>query len=108
MGAGLGAYASRRVLVQQWRHRDSSLVEIARQPHAGELPPRRSREEITIGRSNVRTRRRERAAAKHELIAHELAIVFADGTVRRAITGIRRIRALGPLPNVAEHLPQRF
>src|SRR5947207_6655083 len=38
------------------------------------------------------------------LVAHELSVVFAERTRSGAITGIRRIGAAGPFPNVAKHL----
>src|SRR5437762_333129 len=44
-------------------------------------------------------------AAKHALIAHELAVVFAERPSERAITRIRRIIACRPLPDVSVELP---
>src|SRR3569833_3621979 len=45
-----------------------------------------------------------RPAAQHHLVAHELAVVFADRAGGGAITGIGRVGATRPLPCIAEHL----
>ena len=52
----------------------------------------------------MRPRRGTRAAAEDHLVAHELAVVFAQRTRGGAIAGIGRVRAGGPLPDVAEQL----
>ena len=51
---------------------------LARQANAAELPLRLGRKEIAIAGANVAGGRRARAATQHELVAHELAVVFAD------------------------------
>ena len=43
-------------------------------------------------------------AAQHELVAHELAVVFSDSSGRGPKTRVRGVGTLGPLPNVAEQL----
>ena len=63
-------------------------------------------------------RRRQRRAAQHHLIDHELAIVFAERAGLGLITGIRRIGAARSIATPAEgfveravprrHLPFRF
>src|SRR5690606_10539157 len=45
-----------------------------------------------------------RTAAQHHLVAHELAVVLAERSPDRAVSGIGSVRTLGPLPNVAQHL----
>src|SRR6266436_3780051 len=46
------------------------------------------------------------AAAQDHLVAHELAVVFADRSDCRPKAGIGNVRTRRPLPYVAEHLPQ--
>ena len=46
-------------------------------------------------------RRRARAAAQHVLVAHELAVVFADRAGARAKAGVRRVARRRPFPDVA-------
>src|SRR5215472_19385578 len=48
------------------------------------------------------------ATPQHHLVAHELAIVLADGTRGRAKARIRSVGARRPFPNIAKHLPRRF
>ena len=57
---------------------------VARQAHAAELPLRVGREEVAVAGADVARRRGARAAAQHELVAHELAVVFADRACERA------------------------
>src|SRR5438552_12911105 len=45
--------------------------------------------------------------AKDELIAHEFAVVFPEGSFRGAIAGVGDVGARRPLPNIAEHLEER-
>src|SRR4051812_26904443 len=84
------------------------LAFILGEPYSHELPASMRREEIAIGLSNVRCRRRARATSQHELIAHELAVIFTHGSGRRLEAGITEIRASGPLPNISEHLLEAF
>src|SRR5215469_8367740 len=80
---------------------------ILREPQPGEGPTRRGRKEIPIGCPEMPGRGNGSAAAQHHLVAHELAVVFADGTPRSAKARIRDIRTSRPFPNIAEHLSQR-
>ena len=80
---------------------DSSILG---EPDSRELPARVGGEEVAVGRPDVRARRGARAAAEHVLVAHELAVVFAQGTGQRPIARIGCVRALGPLPDIAEEL----
>ena len=71
-----------------------------------ELPARPGVEEVAIGGANVRARRGAGAAAQHELIAHELAVVLSDRARRRLEAWIRQVSASRPLPHVAVDLPE--
>src|SRR2546423_7881257 len=73
-----------------------------REPDARELPARVRREEVAIRRAYVPARRRARAAAQDELVAHELAVVFAERAREGHEARIRPVRARRPLPRVAE------
>ena len=58
---------------------------VAREAHARELPARIRRERSCGSVARMcDARRRARAAAQHVLVAHELAVVFADGARRAA------------------------
>lgn len=46
------------------------------------------------------------AAAQHPLAAHELAVVFTEVAVKRTEARVGAIGAGGPLPDIAEQLPQ--
>src|SRR5215831_17875805 len=59
-------------------------------------------EEVAIGDTAVAFRRRKRGAAQHQLVDHELAIIFAERAVDGAVAGIGRVGAAGPLPDDAE------
>src|SRR5512132_4513317 len=85
--------------------RDTLVV--LREAHPGELPALVWIEEVAIARPHMAVRRDTRASTQDHLIAHELAVVFADGAGGRAITGIGGIRAAGPFPDVAEQLTGR-
>src|SRR6185369_17789724 len=80
--------------------RPDSRRAIAGEAQPRELPARLRREEVAIGRADVRSRRHARAAAQHVLPAHELAVVFADSARRGPETGIGRVIAARPLPRV--------
>ena len=58
------------------------------QAHAAELPLRLGREEVAVAGAHVARGRGARAAAQHVLVAHELAVVFADGARRRAVARV--------------------
>jgi hypothetical protein len=49
-----------------------------------------------------------RSAAQYKLVAHELAVVFADRASFGLEARISHILALGPFPNVAVHLRGRI
>ena len=51
--------------------------------------------------------RRQRRAAQHHLIDHELAVIFAERAGRRLVAGIGRIGAARPLPDHAEGVAER-
>ena len=65
------------------------------------------REEVAVGRADVAARRGAGAAAQHELVAHELAVVLAERAGGRPVAGVGRVGALRPLPDVAEQLRER-
>src|SRR4029077_8199257 len=75
-----------------------------REPNPAELPLRFGRKEVAVARPDVTGRRRARAAAQDELVAHELAVVLADRTGERPVAGIRQVGGLRPFPDVAVHL----
>src|SRR5512135_2451911 len=77
------------------------------QPEPHELPALMRIEEVAIGLADVPFRRGAGAAAKHELIAHELAVIFADGAGRCLESGIGEIGAPGPFPHIAIDLIER-
>ena len=80
----------------------SSWLIVFGQPNATELPARFGRKEVAVCRANMRLGSRARTAAQNELIAHELAVVFAQRARDRRIARIRRILAARPLPDIAE------
>ena len=47
------------------------------------------------------------SASQNELIGHELAIVFLDGAIIWPKAGMRQIRTVRPLPDIAEHVLHR-
>src|SRR5215470_16002704 len=79
---------------------------IACESYSGELPAFFGLKEIAIGAANVGARRGARTASQHILVAHELAVVFAERTGRSSIAGVGGVGAARPFPNVAEHLLQ--
>src|ERR1044072_23156 len=77
---------------------------IACQPDPCKLPAFLRLEEIAIGSPNMAARRCAGTAAQNVLVAHKLAVVFAERARRGPLTWIRRGRAARPFPNVAKHL----
>src|SRR6267154_2122640 len=75
-----------------------------REPDAGALPPGIGREKVAIGRADVTLARQARTPPKNHLVAHELAVVFAEVSVKWDETRVSVVRALGPFPNVPEEL----
>src|SRR5688572_18635836 len=59
-------------------------------------------EEIAVAHARVAAGRDLRAAAQNHLIDHELAVVFAECALCRAIARVRRIGAARPLPRNSE------
>ena len=55
----------------------------ARQPDPRHLPARGGREEVAVGRPDVRARREAGPAAQHHLAGHELAVVLAELAFQR-------------------------
>src|SRR5579864_518361 len=83
------------------------LTAIVSQPYPGKLPACFRREKIAVSGANVRARRGARSATQDHLSAHEFAVVFTQRAGRWLITGIRKIRACRPLPDVAEKLQRQ-
>src|SRR3974390_2335070 len=59
-------------------------------------------EEVAIGDTAVSGRGCKRGAAQHQLVDHELAVVFAERALDCPVAGVGRIGAAGPLPDDAE------
>src|SRR5512144_282634 len=89
------------------RQPSGAPVRIAREAETGKLPARCRREEISVGRANVRARRDAGAATQYVLIAHEFSVVLADRAGGRTEARVRRVVALRPFPHIAEHLRER-
>ena len=82
-------------------HEGSCVVS---QANAGELPALMRIEEVAVGGTRVALGCHARGAAQHVLAAHEFAVVLTERTGAGAVSRIRRVGALRPFPNVAEHL----
>src|ERR1700730_278407 len=76
----------------------------AREAQARHLPARGGREEITVGRPDVRARGQARAAPQNHLARHELTVVLAQIAFQGTEARIGQISARRPFPHVAEHL----
>src|SRR6516225_3521431 len=79
-------------------------AEVPGQANSAELPAGVRRKEVAVAPAGVAPRRDTRGAAQDELVAHELAVVLPQGPGRRAVTGIARMAARRPLPDVAIQL----
>src|SRR6056297_2844368 len=79
---------------------------LARQPDAGELPAVRRIKEIAIAATRMASGGSAGTPAQDHLVAHELAVVFTDGTRRRSIARVGAVGAGRPLPALAEELLQ--
>src|ERR1700730_16929697 len=66
------------------------------------LPAMMRIKEIAIGHTAVPARSCQRRAAQHQLIDHELAVVFAERALDGAVAGIGGVGAAGPLPHDSE------
>src|SRR5436305_8147866 len=62
------------------------------------------REKIAVAGPNVRLRCGTRAAAKHILVAHELAVVLAECAFGCSKPWVRRVRTRCPFPAIAKKL----
>src|ERR1700688_256997 len=58
--------------------------------------------EVAIGDTAVSVRGCKRGATQHQLIDHELAVVFTERALDRSVAPVWRICAAGPLPDDAE------
>src|SRR5438874_4493039 len=67
-----------------------------------ELPAVVRVEEVAIGNTAVLRRSCKRGAAQHQLVDHELAVIFAERALDGAVTWVGRVRTAGPLPDDAE------
>jgi len=65
-------------------------------------------EEIAISSANMTARGGAGAAAQNVLVAHELAVVFAQCARRRPITWIRRVGRCASIPKHRQHLVKAF
>src|SRR5688572_13050784 len=81
-------------------------LRVLREPYSEELPAIVRVEKIPIARAHMPRGRDARAAAGDQLIAHELAVVFAKRPLERAESRIGAIRRCAPLPDVAPQLQQ--
>src|SRR4051794_8933900 len=72
------------------------------EPKSGELPAMLRVKEIAVSDAAVAVGRRHRGAAQHQLVDHEFTVVFAERTFHRAVAGVGRVGAPGPLPNDSE------
>ena len=76
------------------------------QPDAAELPARVGIEEVAVGGADVGARRGAGAAAQHDLVAHELAVVLAERAGRRREARVGRRRRWGSTPRRRQQLLQ--
>src|ERR1700733_352498 len=65
-------------------------------------------EEIAIGRADMAGWRDTRASPQNKPVAHEFAVVLADGPWRGTEPWIRQIGAGSPLPHITENLLHPF
>src|SRR3546814_13546015 len=78
---------------------DAHGSEILGETQAGELPALVGVEEIAVGGPHMAARRRAASAAKHELAAHALAIIFAHRAGGGTEARLGTIGAAGPFPH---------
>src|SRR5271155_1164512 len=86
-------------------HRATSRP-VRRQAQARELPALVWIEEIAVARADVAVGCRARTAPKHELGAHEFAVVFAHCTRRGPKSRIGAVGARRPFPHITIKLLQ--
>src|SRR5450756_402103 len=59
-------------------------------------------EKVAIGHTAVSGRSCKRGATQHQLIEHELAVVFAERALAGPVAGVGGVGAAGPLPRDPE------
>src|ERR1700704_1909454 len=67
-----------------------------------ELPAMMRIKEVAIGNTAVAVRSCKRRAAQHQLVDHELAVVFAERAFDGPVAGVGAVGASRPLPDNAE------
>src|SRR5262249_3394697 len=72
------------------------------QAQSRELPAVVWIEEVAIGHAAVAFRGCKRGSSQHQLVDHELAVVFPERALDGTVAGIGRICAAGPLPDDPE------
>src|ERR1700694_711473 len=71
---------------------------------AGELPAVMRIKEVAIGNTAVSFRSCKRRAPQHQLVDHELAVIFAERALDGPVARIGSIGAAGPLPDDPERV----
>src|SRR5262245_12428506 len=94
---------SARPLRTSARNAGSTFSSVLSKAHSRELPARSRIEEISVACPAVTTGRCAAGAFQHHLPAHELSIIFADGSGIWPESGVGKIGRAGPLP----HIPER-
>src|SRR5690554_4975373 len=79
-------------------------LKVPRQPNAGELPAVVGVEEVPVTGTAVPGGSGTGAAAQDLLIAHELAVVLAQGSRCCPVAGVGQVGALRPLPGGTKKL----
>src|SRR5260221_11349484 len=73
-------------------------------PQSRELPAMMRIKEVAIADTAVPFRGCKRRAAQHQLINHELAVIFPERALDRPVAGIGGVGAAGPLPDDPERV----
>src|SRR6202166_4236630 len=60
--------------------------------------------EVAIGNTAMPVWSCKRGAAQHQLVDHELAVIFAERALDGAVAGIGGVGAAGPLPHNSERV----
>jgi len=102
--AGLRRAAGRQAAILNRLVEDLRILSLA---DAGELPAFFRLKEIAVGGAEVIGRGGTGATPEHKLIAHELAVVFAQRSFRSGEAGIRGVLGTGPLPDITPDLLER-
>src|SRR5215210_4899932 len=98
--AGIGAARPASTSSRKARVCGSS---VASKAEPSKLPARVRREEVAVGSPAVAARSGATRALEHQLAAHELAVIFADGAGCWSEARVGGKGALRPFPHVAEH-----